>query len=177
MADLLGALGGAGGGSQASPSAGGLGLLGGMLGGGGGLGGILAGLMGGGAQSAQGMPGQNASPAMGGIADALAKKLGVSPAVAAMMVSAATAILMQALQKRTAERQGLAPSADATTGGPDLSDLLKGLGGRGQFNADQFRSVDATAQLAAQAGIDQETASEGVAEALRLLGGQFGGTR
>ena len=178
---LLGALmgGGVAQSQTPAPSAGGMGLLGALTGGGG-LGGLLGGLLGGGAQTQQAAPSLPAGGAQGGIANALAEKLGVSPAVAAMIVSFAMALLLQALQKRAAEREGVSQQAEetATVGlaeAPDLSDLLKGLGGRGQLGPEQLKAFGATTQFAEQAGIDVDVASQGVAEAFRMLGDQFGG--
>ncbi|MFO7696443.1 MAG: hypothetical protein R6X16_04715 [Anaerolineae bacterium] len=191
MGDLLGMLGGAGATEQPSaPQTGGadIGGLLGMLGGnspqqqqpqpaqssglmGGALGSVLGSLLGGGTQS-----NAASNPLTSGIARALAEKLGVSTAVANTIVGFALTLLLQSLQKRTVQRQapgeGVALSAD-TLAAPELGDVLKTLGGRSE--GAQTLATRGASQLAAQAGIDQDTAERGLSEAVQLLAGQFGG--
>ena len=183
LGDLLGGLGssatggveaaGPGEGSETGGAQAG-GLLSALLGGGG-LGSLLGGLMG-------GAP-QQADTGTGGVADALAEKLGVSPQVAATIVSFAVMLLMQAVQKRVTQgrqptRRGRRRSRGASQAGAaelDLGDLLTSLGGGSRLSADRLAAAGVTERLAAQAGIDEHTAGEGLAEAIELLGQQYGG--
>jgi hypothetical protein len=96
--------------------------------------------------------------------------------VANTIVGFALTLLLQSLQKRTVQRQapgeGMALSAD-TLAAPELGDVLKTLGGRSE--GAQTLATRGASQLAAQAGIDQDTAERGLSEAFQLLAGQFGG--
>jgi len=134
------------------------GLLGNMLGGG--QSGITA----------------SSNPLVGGIASTLAQKLGISESVAGMIVGAAVSLLLQSLQKRTVARQapgeGIALPPEALEA-PELGDILKTLGGG--TSGSRLATSRTTAQIAEQAGIDEETAEQGLQEAFRLLAGQFGG--
>lgn len=185
LGDLLGMLGGAGAQPQqpAPQTGGGLGDLMGMLGGAGAaqpaqsgnlLGGLLGGVLGGGSQT--GIT-ASSNPLVGGIASVRSQKLGISESVAGMIVGAAITLLLQSLQKRAVARQapgeGIALPAEAMEA-PELGDVLKTLGGSGT-SASRLATNRATAQIAEQAGIDQETAEQGLQEAFRLLSGQFGG--
>jgi hypothetical protein len=161
LADLLGMLGGA----QAAPQASsGSGLMGDLLGS----------LLGGGTQSA---PSMTSNPLTSSIASALAGKLGISQTVANMIVGAAITLVLQSLQKRTVARaapgEGLALSQDALDA-PELGDVLKTLGGQ-SAGPQSIATRRATAQLAAQAGIDEETAQRGLAEAFQMLANPAGG--
>ncbi|MHB1317636.1 MAG: hypothetical protein ACYCYF_03350 [Anaerolineae bacterium] len=183
MGDLLGMLGGGQAQQpQSAPQGGGLGDLLGMLGGAstqqqqppaqssGLMGGLLGSLLGGEAQA-----GATSNPLTSGIAKVLSEKLGVSTAVANTIVGFALTLLMQSLQKRAVQRQApgegvaLAPE---TLNAPELGDVLKTLGGRTE--GAQGLAMRGASQLAAQAGIDQDTAERGLAEAFRLLAGQQG---
>jgi hypothetical protein len=185
VSDLLGMLGGSNAQPQQAPSQGaGLSDLPGMLGGApaspqassssGLMGGLLGSLLGGGTLSASGM---TSNPLTSGIANALAGKLGISPSVANMIVGAAITLVLQSLQKRTVARQapgeGFALSEDAMDA-PELGDVLKTLGGR-SAGPQSIATRRATAQLAAQAGIDEETAQRFLAEAFHMLANQTGG--
>lgn len=185
LGDLLGMLGGVGAQPQQSTpqTGGGLGDLLGMLGGAGAaqpaqsgnlFGGLLGGMLGGGSQT--GIT-ASSNPLVSGIAGVLSQKLGVSESVASMIVGAAIALLLQSLQKRTVARQapgeGIALPAEAMEA-PELGDILKTLGGS-ETPASRLATNRATAQIAEQAGIDQQTAEQGLQEAFKLLSGQFGG--
>ena len=165
LGDLLGILGGAGA-AQAPQSTGGSGLLGGPLGG------LL-----GGASTQQASPFPGGSALTSGLASALADKLGVSPVVASTIISFALTLLMQSLQKRTVQRQapgeGTALPAEALAA-PELGDLLKTLGGRSPAAAARLVPSGAAESLAAQTGMDVDTAEQSLTEAFKLLGGQFG---
>jgi len=154
LGDLLGMLTGASA-QQPAPAAQSSGLLGSLLGGGAGQ-------------------AQAASPPTSGIASALAQKLGVSEAIASTIITFAVSMLLQSLQKRMVQRQapgeGIAISRE-TAEAPDLGDVLKTLGSRGEMAAAPV-PAQASARLAAQAGIDPATAERGLAEALRLLAGE-----
>lgn len=175
VAELLeGILGGAIQGQRSSSSTGGglEDILGSILGGGqqsqrgqssagGGLEDILGGILGGGSSSA------GASSPLSGllapIANALAQKLGLPPAVAETVVGF---VLNKLLASRVS---GASSAADQ---GLNLDGLLESMSEGGVQDTSYFSQSGLTQELAQKTGLDPQTAERSLAEALSLLGGQ-----
>jgi len=166
LGTLLGSLGGSGSGApaaapapQAPQAAGGLGgLLGSLLGGGG------------------------ASP-LGPIVQTLAQKLGLPPAVAQVVVVFAISKLLPALIGGVAPQAKPAPQpappapTPPQAGGLDLGDLLSRMlsGSPRRLSANYLQSTGLHAELAQQAGLDEETAVKSLQEAFLGLGSLLAG--
>lgn len=143
-------------------------LLEGVLGGGqqqpqqrapqssGGIGDILESVLGGGARRGQGQVASN--PMLAPFVNALSEKLGISPQMAAVLVSAAFGLIvskgMGGGGKKATQKTG-------AKGGLDLDDLLDG---------DFMNKSGAAERVAKQTGMDQKEASDGLRQALEMLG-------
>ena len=182
LPDLLGGI--LGGGAQGGVDIGD--ILGGILGGGaqdatpqGGLGGILGGILGGGGANLGG------HSFLGPIVEGLAKKLGLSPAIAQAVVAFAVSKLLPMLLGRVAAP---APTPvpvqprrarQAQPQGLDLDDLLErmGSGSRRRLNRKYLQSTGLASELAQQTELDTDTAVKSLQEVLLALGNQLGGTQ
>jgi hypothetical protein len=169
MASLLGSLLG---GSAGSPTDTGD-LLSGLLGGGdpqgagGGLEDMLGALMGGGSADMS----QNAFLAP--IAEGIAEKLGLPPQIAQLIV---TFVIGKLLSGQVGGgRVPVRGSGLASDEGLDLDDLLGRMGSGQGLDSDFLQSSGLADELAEQAGLDPDTATQGLQEAFRMLGGQLGG--
>lgn len=144
------------------------GFEGGSAGGisGGGLGDILGMILGGG-----GTGGENGfvSP----IADGLAAKFGIPREIAFMIV----AFLLNKLFSGSTAERGPTPGKSAQPEGLDLDSLLETLGGGQAPTATDFRQSGMAQEIAAQTGLDQQTAEQALAEAAQMLGGQINEAR
>jgi hypothetical protein len=155
LADLLGNLVG---GDAASGSGDVSDLLGGLLGAGsdqgaGDAGDLLGSLMGGaGADIGAGSP---LAPMIQGIAE----KVGLPPQMAQLIVTFLLGKLLSA----------------GAGGGLDLNDLLGRMGSGQGLDADYVQATGLAEELSQQTGLDSDTATRGLQEALNLLGGQLGG--
>jgi hypothetical protein len=162
LADLLGNLVG---GDAASGSGDVSDLLGGLLGAGsdqgaGDAGDLLGSLMGGaGADIGAGSP---LAPMIQGIAE----KLGLPPQMAQLIVTFLLGKLLSA---------GAGGGAASAGGGLDLNDLLGRIGSGQGLDADYVQATGLAEELSQQTGLDSDTATRGLQEALNLLGGQLGG--
>lgn len=180
LADLLGGI--LGGGAQGGGDIGD--ILGGILGGGGqgaapqgggGLGGILGGILGGGQADLGG------HSFLGPIVDGLARKLGLSPAIAQAVVAFAVSKLVPMLLGRVAApAQAQAPVQPQRTEqaeGFDLDDLLErmGSGSRRKLSTNYLRSTGLAAELADQTELDTKTAAKSLQEVLLALGSTLSG--
>jgi hypothetical protein len=122
-----------------------------------GLGSLLEMIIGGGGQM-----GLGANPLLAPITEALSEKLGVSPQVAAVIVTFAFTMLMKQMQKSAGssiKETGTSPLQE----GFDLDQLL---------DDDYLESEGITRQLSIQTGLDEEEAKEGLHEAVLMLSGQ-----
>ncbi len=141
----------------------------------GGLGDILGAILGGGSSGGSGM-GSNAFLAP--IANALAEKLNLPPAVAQMIVaflveklfSGAGAPAPAAAPSGTRSRRAAAP---AQPQGMDLDHLLDEMAEGKQVDATYFRQSGMAQELAQKTGLDQRAAERSLQEAFSLLGGQL----
>jgi len=158
--DLGGMLGGLmGGGAPAGQAGSGDlgGMLGGLLGGGeapagqggGGLGALLGGLLGGGAPSTFGGGGGATLP----FADTLARKLGISPQMANMLIMGAIGLLTSAAAKKQSGRN------------VDINSL---------HDPDFIRSSGVASRLSAQMGVSEDEAITGLQQAMGLMAEQAG---
>jgi hypothetical protein len=179
LADLLGGLMGGGGTPGAGEAADPLqALLGGGTGGAGDLSGILGAVMGGGGAEA------GASAFLAPVANGIAEKLGLPPEIAQLIVTFVIGKLMSGTTGQAA------PGAASTTSrkrrsskrkkqpqsqGLDLADLLGRMGSGAGLDAAYLQSTGMPDELAQQTGLDPETATRGLQEALQMLGGQMGG--
>lgn len=140
----------------------------------GGLGDILGAILGGGSGSSSGSMGSNAFLAP--IANALAEKLNLPPAVAQMIV----AFLVEKLfsgggtaaqpQRAATPRRAAAP---APAQGLDLDHLLDEVAEGKQVDAAYFRQSGMAQELAQKTGLDPRAAERSLQEAFSLLGGQL----
>jgi len=184
MADLLkGILGGAQSAGRAGSqgAAGGLpDLLGGILGGGGqdgfGLDDILGAIMG------TGGSGIGANAFLAPIAQALAQKLGLSPAAAQAVVAFAVSKLLPALLggARTAipgSQSGVTPSRRSSAGGEglDLDHLLERMGTGEDLEPSYLRSTGMVDELQQQTGLGSDMALQSLQQVFGLFGAQLGG--
>lgn len=169
LADLLGNLAGGGassGGGDVSD------LLGNLLGAGpsqgaGGVGGLIDFMMN--AESADVGPGSPLAP----IVEGIAQKLGLPPQMAQLIVTFLLGKLLSGASGGGAAGAGGAGLTSA--GGLDLNDLLGRLGSGQGLDADYVRATGLAEELSQQTGLDSDTATRGLQEALRMLGGQLGG--
>ncbi len=134
----------------------------------GGLGGLLGSLLGGGG---------GASP-LGPIVQTLAQKLGLPPAVAQAVVLFVLSKLLPALiggatpQAQAAPQPAKPAPTQPQAGGLDLGDLLGRMlsGSPRRLSANYLQSTGLHAELAQQAGLDEETALKSLQEVLLGLG-------
>ena len=180
LEDILG-----GAGAQDAQGAGGLaGILGGILGGGGAqgaqgagdLGGILGGILGGGGA------GLSSNTFLAPIVEGLAKKLGLSPAIAQAVVSFGIAKLLPALlggatatpaprptKRRTTRRRKKEPQ------GLDLDDLWGRMGSGQEIETTYFESTGLANELAQQTGLDTDVAAQSLQQLFGMFGQQLSG--
>jgi hypothetical protein len=164
LADMLGGL--MGGGSEPGGADAGD-LLEAFMGGGssqgaGGMGDLLGALMGGGSANA------GASALLAPMTDALAKKLGLPPEIAQMVLTFAITRLLSG---------GKRGGASAGQGGLDLDDLMVRAASNDGIDTDYIQSTGMADELAQQTGLDSDTAARSLQEALQMMGGQMGGTQ
>ena len=165
-------------------------LLSGLMGGGGAqgaqggdvLGSLLGGLLGGGVpQGGQQMPTAQAGisnhPFLAPIVNGLAKKLGLPPAIAEVVVSFALTQLLNSLMNRasTGGATGMQSFAGSQRAGEGAGDLqMEDLSQRFQsglaIDTKYLRSAGLSQQLADQTGLDQKTAAASLEQAFQLLG-------
>jgi hypothetical protein len=165
LADMLGGLMG---GDTTSGGADAGDLLEAFMGGGssqgaGGMGDLLGALMGGGGSANTGT-----SALLAPMTDALAKKLGLPPEMAQMVV---TFVVTQLL---SGGKRGGASGGQA---GFDLDDLMVRAASNEGLDMDYIRSTGMADELAQQTGLDSDTAARSLQEALQMMGGQMGGTQ
>jgi len=184
-----GVLGGLLGGSGAQSAQQGAGDLGGLMGGGGAqgaqggdvLGSLLGGLLGGGVQGGQQTPtasaGISSHPFLAPIVNGLAKKLGLPPAIAEVVVSFALTQLLNSLMNRasTGGATGMQSFAGSQRAGEGAGDLqMEDISQRFQsglaIDTKYLRSAGLSQQLADQTGLDQKTAAASLEQAFQLLG-------
>ncbi|GAB4411013.1 MAG: hypothetical protein Kow00123_24720 [Anaerolineales bacterium] len=133
----------------------------------GGLGGLLGSLLGGGGTSP-----------LGSIVQTLAQKLGLPPAVAQAVVLFVLSKLLPALiggatpQAQAAPQPAKPAPTQPQAGGLDLGDLLGRMlsGSPRRLSANYLQSTGLHAELAQQAGLDEETALKSLQEVLLGLG-------
>lgn len=169
LADLLGNLMGGGatsGGGDVSE------LLGGLLGAGSGQGagdaGDLVGSLMGGAGADVG-----ATSPLAPMIQGIAEKLGLPPQMAQLIVTFLLGKLLSAAAGGGAAGAG-GPGL-ASGGGLDLSDLLGRMGSGQGLDADYVQATGLADELSQQTGLDSDTATRGLQEALRIMSGQLGG--
>ncbi len=129
---------------------------------GGGLGDLIEIFMGGGGKdrnrgSSQGAVGSN--PLLAPFTEALSERLGISPQMASVIVSAAFALIVGKMgsSRKTASHD----SGRSGAGGLDLDDLLDG---------DFLKSEGVAEKVARQTGMDQEEAARSLREAMEMMG-------
>lgn len=154
---------------QAAPKSPWMDLLEGVLGGGapqqqqqqqrqpsgGGMGDILEAVLGGGSRRGQGQVSSN--PMLAPFVGALSEKLGISPQMAAVIVSAAFGMI-------ASKMMGGGKKPTAQTGaqaGLDLDDLL---------NGDFMEKSGVAERVAKQTGMDKSEATDGLRKAMEMLG-------
>jgi hypothetical protein len=155
------------------------GILGGILGGGaqGGtqqaqdpLGGILGAILGG------GRTGVGANSFLAPIANALAERLNLNPAVAQAIVMFAVTKLLPSLLGGGNASGAAAPSRSRrqkpASGGLDLDSLLSTMGRSQSAGARYLRKSGVADELAGYVGIDQDTAVQSLQQVFSMLGGQ-----
>lgn len=121
----------------------------------GGLGDILEAVLGGGARSGQGQVASN--PMLTPFVNALSEKLGISPQMAAVIVSAAFGMIVSKGMsggKKTNAKSG-------ATAGLDLDDLLEG---------DFINKSGVAERVAQQTGMDKGEAKDSLRQAMEMLG-------
>jgi hypothetical protein len=162
LADMLGGLMGGGtdsGGADAGD------LLEAFMGGGssqgaGGMGDLLGALMGGGGGANTGT-----SALLAPMTDALAKKLGLPPEMAQMVV---TFVVTQLLSGKRGGASG------GGQGGFDLDDLMVRAASNEGLDVDYIQSTGMADELAEQTGRDSDTAARSLQETLQMMGGVQG---
>ncbi|MHC5035462.1 MAG: hypothetical protein ACYTFZ_10545, partial [Planctomycetota bacterium] len=100
--------------------------------------------------------------------DALAKKLGLPPEIAQMVLTFAITRLLSG---------GKRGGASASQGGLDLDDLMVRAASNEGIDTDYIQSTGMADELAQQTGLDSDTAARSLQEALQMMGGQMGGTQ
>lgn len=154
MGDMLGAL--LGGGMQgAAPSTG-------VSQGGLGIGDILGAVLGGGST------GIGTSPLLAPIANLLSNKLGLPPAIAQAVVAFVLAKVMSG-GGATAGRTGVVEE------GPGMQDLLQQAASGQRLNKRTLAATGLPEELAQHTGLDVDTATQSLQQALTLLGPAVGG--
>jgi len=107
------------------------------------------------------------------LAAGLAEKLNIPVETAQMIASFAIAkilpVIMDRIQGGQTER-----TARVSDSGLDLEDLVHRMGTHGTLGHDYFQSTGLAHELAEQAGIDDETAEQGLEETFKLLGDRLG---
>jgi uncharacterized protein YidB (DUF937 family) len=96
------------------------------------------------------------------IANALAKKTGMAPGIAQVVVVFALTTLMSAATQK-ATQKGFCPS-----------DLVNKLANDGTVSQKYLKDSGLVTQLAQQSGLDQQTAAKSLQQALTALGTQVG---
>jgi hypothetical protein len=179
MGDILGGiLGGADGQLDAGDLAG---ILGGILGGGGatapraqpssgGLGDILGGILG------AGKANLGANSFLAPIIQELAGRLGLSPAIAGLIVSFVLGKILPGLAGGKAAAQP-SPVPGGQAQGLDLDHLLESMGSGQQLEPSYFQQSGMAGELAQQTGLDQQTAAQGLQQVFELLGSQLAAGR
>lgn len=158
LSDLLGGiLGGQMGGTQPAPApqqapASGVGSSGI-------LGGLLDAFLGGSMGATGGTSSIGSNPMLAPITEALAEKLGISPQMAAVIVSAAFALLMNQLQNNNQQSGGRGVSTDSL----DLDNLL---------DSRSLQQSGIASRVAQQTGLDEATAVSYLQEATTMLAGK-----
>lgn len=127
--------------------------------GGGGIGDILEAVLGGGARRGQGQVASN--PMLAPFVGALSEKLGISPQMAAVIISAAFGLIVSKVMGGGKKQSQQAGVASAPAGGIDLDDLLDG---------DFMNKSGVAERVAKQTGMDKKEASSGLRQALEMLG-------
>ena len=159
LGDLMGAL--LGGGLQGSAPA--MGAPAGASQGGVGIGDILGAVLGGGST------GIASSPLLAPIANLLSKKLGLPPVIAQAIVSFVLAKLMSgASGGRAVGRAGLVEE------GPAMQDLLEYAGSGQRLDTRTLAATGLPEELAQYTGLDVDTATASLQQALNLLGPAMG---
>jgi hypothetical protein len=185
LSDLLkGILGGASPQGRASPQdgAGGLAdLLGGILGGGKqdgfGLDDILGAIMG------SGGSGLGANAFLAPIAQTLAEKLGLSPALAQAVVAFAMSKLLPALLGGAGgavpgQQAGVSPTRPSAAGeGLDLDHLLERMGSGQELAPSFLQSTGMVDELRQQTGLDSDMALQSLQQVFGLFGAQVAGPK
>jgi hypothetical protein len=190
LSDLLkGILGGASSGGRARPQSGGgdlQDLIGGILGGGAGRGAqdgfglddILGGIMGAGAG------GIGANSFLAPIAEALAKRLKLSPALAQAVVAFAVSKLLPALLGGRGAaipggQAGVRPSLQPSRGGGglDLDHLLGSMDSGQALEPAYLQSTGLVDELQQQTGLDSDMALQSLQQVFGLFGSQIGGPK
>ena len=123
-----------------------------------GIGDILGAVLGGGSTSI------GASPLLAPIADLLAKKLGLPPAMAQAVIAFVLAKLMSGAGGGPAGRMGLVEE------GPGMQDLLEQAGSGQRLDKSTLAATGLPEELAQHTGLDVDTAAESLEQALKLLG-------
>lgn len=154
------------------------GLLEGLVGGGGqqgaagGMGDIFGALLGGGSSTATTGAGSFLAPIISGVAE----KLGLSPQIAQAIVGFVMGKLF-AGRLGGGEVPGAVAEGDMPAGqaGLELDQIVQQLGSGQGLDTTYLRSTGMPEELAAQTGLDPETATAGIQEVFNLLGGQLSG--
>lgn len=143
----------------------------------GGIGDILGGILGGGSS-------MSSNTFLGPIVENLAKQLGLPPAIAQMVVSfVLSKILGSAASRATTPSQITRPSQALPSQRPaqpqaqqglDLDDLLEQMSAGQALDTGYLSRTGMTQELAAQTGMDTETAAMSLQQALQMLGGALG---
>ncbi len=159
LGDVMGAL--LGGGMQGSAPS--MGAPAGASQGAVGIGDILGAVLGGGST------GIGASPLLAPIANLLAKKLGLPPAIAQAVIAFVLAKLMSGSSGgRSAGRMDLVEE------GPGMQDLLERAGSGQRLDTRALAATDLPDELAQHTGLDVDTATQSLEQALKLLGPAVG---
>lgn len=124
------------------------------------LGGLLGTNLSGGASSAANNPIENAF--LQPIVDAVAKKTGLSPQIAQIVVVFALSKLMSAATQGSGKK------------GSSMSDLVSQLSSGGSVSPSFLKDSGLAADLAQQSGLDQATAAKALQQSLSALGTHMG---
>ncbi len=128
-----------------------------------GIGDILGAVLGGGSTSL------GSSPLLAPIANLLSKKLGLPPAIAQAVVTFVLAKLMSGSSGgRAAGRSGLVEE------GPGMQDLLERVGSGQHLDTRTLAATGLPDELAQHTGMDVDTATQSLEQALKLLGPAMG---
>jgi len=160
LGDVMGAL--LGGGMQGSAPS--MGAPAGASQGAVGIGDILGAVLGGG-----GSTGIGASPLLAPIANLLANKLGLPPVIAQAVVAFVLAKLMSGSSGGRA-----AGRMDLVEEGPGMQDLLEQAGSGQRLDTRALAATGLPEELAQHTGLDVDTATQSLQQALKLLGPAVG---